>query len=235
VFEEGSLTASQLLHALETDFQDQAGTPSGNMIREMLLAEPKYGNDSKGVDDLTAEALDLFCRMLPGYRTTRYGRGPRGGCWLASCSTVSGNVPFGRFIGATPDGRRAGTPTADTTSPAQGADRKGPLSTMKSVARIPNLLCTGGNLFNMKFSPLVLKDETGRRRFSQLIRTFLGDLKGMHVQFNIVDRTTLEDARDHPERYPDLMVRVAGFSALFTSLDPKLQDDIINRTEQAAL
>jgi formate C-acetyltransferase len=155
-----------------------------------------------------------------------------GGFWLASCSTVSGNIPFGTPIGATPDGRLAGTPTADTTSPAQGADRCGPLSTMKSVAKIPNLLCTGGNLFNMKFSPLTMEDEAGKARFSQLIRTFLGDLKGMHVQFNIVDRATLEDAKTHPEQYPDLLVRVAGFSALFTSLDPDLQDDIIARTEQ---
>ena len=155
--------------------------------------------------------------------------------WLASCSTVSGNIPFGKLVGATPDGRRAGTPTADTTSPTQGADRRGPLSTMKSVARLPNLLCSGGNLFNMKFSPLVLQDEAGRRRFSQLIRTFLGDLKGMHVQFNVVDGKLLRDAREHPERYPDLMVRVAGYSALFTSLDPKLQEDIINRTEQVTL
>jgi formate C-acetyltransferase len=123
-------------------------------------------------------------------------------------------------------------PTADTTSPSQGMDISGPLSTMKSVAKIPNILCSGGNLFNMKFSPLLLQDDAGRFKFSALIRAFLGDLKGMHVQFNIVDCETLRGAKKKPEDYPDLMVRVAGYSALFTTLDPKLQDDIINRTEQ---
>jgi formate C-acetyltransferase len=114
-------------------------------------------------------------------------------------------------------------------------DREGPLSTMKSVAKIPNLLCSGGNLFNMRFSPLLLNDEAGIYKFSSLLRTFLGDMKGMHVQFNIVDGDTLREAKASPEKHPDLMVRVAGYSALYTSLDPKLQDDIINRTEQLSM
>jgi pyruvate formate-lyase/glycerol dehydratase family glycyl radical enzyme len=235
VFEDRALTGEQVLHALNTDFGDQTTTPTGAEIRAMLLDAPKYGNDDDYVDSLTADALDLFCRELPRYKTTRYGRGPKGGIWHSSCSTVSGNIPFGMVIGATPDGRKAGTPTADTTSPTQGMDRKGPLSTMKSVGKIPNLLSSGGNLFNMKFSPLVLQDEAGRMKFSSLIRAFLGDLKGMHVQFNIVDGDLLRDARKTPEKYPDLMVRVAGYSALFTAIDPKLQDDIINRTEQLTI
>ena len=235
VFEEKRLTGAQLLHALDTNFDDTTTKPTGGEIRRMLLGAPKYGNDDDGADGLAADALDLFCRELPKYKTTRYGRGPKGGIWHASCSTVSGNIPFGKSIGATPDGRKAGTPTADTTSPTQGADKKGPLSTMKSVGKIPNVLASGGNLFNMKFSPLVLQDDAGRRKFSSLIRTFLGDLKGMHVQFNIVDGSTLREAKKQPEKYPDLMVRVAGYSAFFTSLDPSLQDDIINRTEQVTL
>jgi len=235
IFEEKKLTGEQLLHALDTDFCDHNTSPTGEEIRRMLLEAPKYGNDDDYADSLTSEVLDLFCRELPKYETTRSGRGPKGCIWHASCSTVSGNIPFGATIGATPDGRKAKTPTADTTSPSQGMDRKGPLSTMKSVAKIPNLLCSGGNLFNMKFSPLVLQDEAGRRKFSSLIRAFLGDLKGMHVQFNIVDGNTLRDAQRNPEKYPDLMVRVAGYSALFTTLDPKLQDDIISRTEQLAM
>ena len=235
VFEDRIITTEQLLHALQTDFEDDTTSPTGAEIQKMLLAAPKYGNDNNYVDILTADALDLFCRELPKYKTTRSGRGPKGGFWQASCSTVSGNIPFGMTIGATPDGRKNGTPTADTTSPTQGMDTSGPLSTMKSVGKIPNIACSGGNLFNMKFSPLVLQDQAGRMKFSQLLRTFLGDLKGMHVQFNIVDRKELEKAKAAPEKYPDLMVRVAGYSALFTSLDPKLQDDIINRTEQATL
>ena len=235
VFEEKKITGQQILHALKTDFKDDSTSPTGEEIRRMLLAAPKYGNDEDYVDSLTAEALDLFCQELPKYHTTRYGRGPKGCIWHASCSTVSANIPFGLFVGATPDGRNAKAPTADTTSPTQGMDREGPLSTMKSVGKIPNLLCSGGNLFNMKFSPLLLKEETGRHKFSSLLRTFLGDLKGMHVQFNIVDGDTLREAKDSPEKHPDLMVRVAGYSALYTSLDPKLQDDIINRTEQLSM
>ncbi len=235
VFEEKNLTGTQILHALDTDFKDDTTPPSGEEIRQKLFAAPKYGNDDDYADFLTAEALDLFCQELPKYRTTRHGRGPKGCLWHASCSTVSANIPFGLFVGATPDGRKAKEPTADTTSPTQGMDKQGPLSTMKSVGKIPNILCSGGNLFNMKFSPLLLKDEAGRHRFSSLLRTFLGDLKGMHVQFNIVDGDTLREAKQEPEKHPDLMVRVAGYSALYTALDPKLQDDIINRTEQLSM
>ena len=235
IFEEKKLTGDQLLHALDTNFEDTAAKPSGEEIRQMLIDAPKYGNDDDYVDSITAEVLDFFCREYPKYKTTRYGRGPECGMWLASCSTVSGNIPFGKQVGATPDGRKAGMPTADTTSPSQGMDRNGPLATIKSVGKIPNLLCTGGNLFNMKFSPLVLQDDASRLKFSSLIRTYLGDLKGMHMQFNIVDAGTLKDAKKRPEKYPDLLVRVAGFSALFTSLDPDLQEDIIARTELATV
>ena len=87
----------------------------------------------------------------------------------------------------------------------------------------------------MKFSPLVLQDDAGRRKFSSLIRTYLGDLKGMHIQFNIVDSNVLREAKKQPEKYPDLLVRVAGYSALFTTLDPKLQDDIIARTDNLVI
>jgi formate C-acetyltransferase len=235
VFDEQKITGAQLLHALDTNFEDDTTNPSGAEIRQMLLDAPKYGNDDDFVDALTAQALGFFCEELPKYRVTRYGKGPRGCVWQASTSSVSGNVPFGQYIGATPDGRRDGEPTADTTSPTHGADSKGPLAAMKSVAKIPNVLSSGGNLFNMKFSPLVLQDDAGKMRFSSLVRTFLGDLKGMHVQFNIVDSNTLRDAKTAPEKYPDLMVRVAGYSALFTSLDPKLQDDIIARTDNAVV
>ncbi len=231
IFDEKKLSGSQLLYALDSNFNDSETDPSGEEIRRMLLAAPKYGNDDDYVDSLTAKALELFCEELPKYRVTRFGKGPIGGIWQASTSTVSGNVPFGQYIGATPDGRRSGEPTADTTSPTHGMDKKGPLRAMKSVAKIPNVLCSGGNLFNMKFSPFVIQDETGRKKFSSLIRTFLGDLKGMHVQFNIIDSSILREAKENPEKYPDLMVRVAGYSALFTALDPKVQDDIIERTE----
>jgi pyruvate formate-lyase/glycerol dehydratase family glycyl radical enzyme len=235
VFEGKKITGKQLLHALDTDFGDMSTSPTGEEIRKLLLEAPKYGNDDDYVDTLTAKALGFFCEELPNYRVTRFGKGPKGCVWQASTSSVSGNVPFGQYIGATPDGRKDGEPTADTTSPTHGVDKKGPLSAMKSVAKIPNVLSSGGNLFNMKFSPLVLKDETGRRKFSSLIRAFLGDMKGFHVQFNIVDSDMLRDAKKNPEKYPDLLVRVAGYSALFATLDPKLQDDIIQRTDNISL
>jgi formate C-acetyltransferase len=235
VFEDKKITGSQLLHALDTNFEDDSTTPSGGEIRKMLHDSPKYGNDDDYADQLTARALGFFCEELPNYHVTRCGRGPKGCVWQASTSSVSGNVPFGLYIGATPDGRKDGEPTADTTSPSNGMDKKGPLSAMKSVSKIPNMLSSGGNLFNMKFSPLVLQDDAGRRKFSSLIRTYLGDLKGMHIQFNIVDSNVLREAKKEPERYPDLLVRVAGYSALFTTLDPKLQDDIIARTDNMVL
>ena len=119
---------------------------------------------------------------------------------------------------------------ADTTSPMHGSDVNGPTAALKSVGKLPNILLSGGTLYNMRVDPKTVDSPESRERFIDMMRTYLGDFKGQHIQFNMVDSEVLQDAKIHPEGYSDLLVRVAGYSALFTAIDSDLQDDIINRT-----
>ncbi|HBU11601.1 MAG TPA: formate C-acetyltransferase/glycerol dehydratase family glycyl radical enzyme [Clostridiales bacterium] len=231
LFEEKVLTGEQILHALRTNFADGTTTPTGAEIRQILLNAPKFGNDDDYVDSLTTEYFRFICEEIVKYKTTRDGRGPIGAMWQPSTSTISANVPFGETVGATPDGRLSGEPLADTTSPMHGTDVNGPTASLKSVSKLPTVLVSGGQLLNIKLNPSSLETPNGNEKFISLIRTFLGDLKGMHVQFNIVDAAVLKKAQAEPEKYKDLMVRVAGYSALFAPLDRNLQNDIIARTE----
>ena len=132
----------------------------------------------------------------------------------------------------TPDGRLAHTPVADGVSPSAGKDVNGPTAAANSVARLKNnYIASNGTLFNQKFHPSALSGRRGLENFAGLIRSYF-DQKGSHMQFNVVSRETLLDAQKHPEQYKHLVVRVAGYSALFTTLSKSLQDDIIRRTEQ---
>ena len=158
-------------------------------------------------------------------------KNPRGGMFQAGLYPVSANVPLGAQTGATPDGRLAYAPIADGVSPAAGRDVNGPTAAANSVSKLDHGIASNGTLFNMKFHPSALKGDEGLYSFVSLIRAYF-DRKGMHVQFNVVSRETLIDAQKNPENYKNLVVRVAGYSALFTTLSRSLQDDIINRTEQ---
>jgi len=226
VFEEKKLTGAQIMHALETNFEDTSTTPTGPDIQQMLLAAPKYGNDNDYVDLLVKEATGHAMRDVRRYTSWTGGRAG------FALLPVSQNVPFGEIIGATPDGRKAGVPTAEGCSPTRGTDVKGPTAAVKSVAKLDHVLGDNGTLLNQKFNPTILKDISGLRKLAALIKTYF-DLKGMHIQFNVVSVDTLKDAQKHPEKYADLMVRVAGYSALFVSLDPAMQEDIIMRTEHS--
>ena len=207
------------------------GTVSGkpNRYQEILSLieeQPKFGNDIAEVDDMARETAYLFTRKIEEYKN------PRGGAYQAGLYPVSANVPLGAQTGATPDGRYAYTPIADGVSPASGRDVKGPTAAANSVAHLDHFIASNGTLFNQKFHPSALSGESGLEAFIALIRAYF-DQKGSHMQFNVVSRETLLDAQKHPEKYKTLVVRVAGYSALFTSLSKSLQDDIINRTEQS--
>ena len=128
-------------------------------------------------------------------------------------------------------GRLAYTPIADGVSPAAGRDLKGPTAAANSVSRLDHYIASNGTLFNMKFHPSALQGRGGLESFVALVRGYF-DQKGSHMQFNVVSRETLRDAQKNPEKYKSLVVRVAGYSALFTTLSKGLQEDIINRTEQ---
>lgn len=185
----------------------------------------KYGNDYEDVDEVAREVAYTYTRPLPKYKN------PRGGIFQAGLYPVSANVPLGAQTGATPDGRRAHTPVADGVSPTAGHDTHGPTASANSVSRLDHAIASNGTLFNMKFHPSALKGESGLESFVALVRGYF-DNKGSHMQFNVVSRETLIDAQAHPENYKSLVVRVAGYSALFTTLSKSLQDDIIRRTEQ---
>lgn len=186
---------------------------------------PKYGNDIECVDMFARKVADTYTKEVEKYKNYR------GGVYQAGLYPVSANVPLGAQTGATPDGRLAYTPIADGIGPASGRDIKGPTATANSVARLNLISASNGTLLNQKFHPSALKGMEGLLKFSALIRSYF-DQKGMHVQFNVVTRETLRDAQQNPEKYKTLVVRVAGYSALFTTLSRSLQEDIINRTEQ---
>lgn len=194
-------------------------------IRDMIMEIPKFGNDIEAVDEFARDVAYTYTRPLETFRN------PRGGQYQAGLYPVSANVPLGAQTGATPDGRYAHTPVADGVSPTAGYDVNGPTAAANSVSKLDHSIASNGTLFNMKFHPSALKGRSGLESFTALIRAYF-DQKGSHMQFNVVSRETLRDAQKNPEKYKTLVVRVAGYSALFTTLSRSLQDDIINRTEQ---
>lgn len=229
VYEERSVTWEELLSALKDNFEGF----SGQMLRRKILEEvPKYGNDDDYVDELARMIMEDYLKELQQYRNTRYGRGPIGGNYCGSTSNISANVPLGMAVGATPDGRKAYEPIAEGVSPFYGTEKKGPTGVLKSVSKLPTVKMIA-QLLNLKFTPSVLSSNEGLQRLIDLIITFFRDLKGWHVQFNVVDAKTLREAQRNPEKYRDLIVRVAGYSALFVALDPRTQEDIIRRTEHS--
>ena len=196
---------------------------------EKLLAMideiPKYGNDIEEVDSFAREVAYTYNKPLQNYRN------PRGGIFQAGLYPVSANVPLGAQTGATPDGRLAHTPVADGVSPTAGRDIHGPTATANSVSKLDHGIASNGTLLNQKFHPSAGSGDEGLNNFVARIRSYF-DQKGSPMQFNVVDRNTLLDAQKYPEKYQHLVVRVAGYSALFTTLSRSLQDDIIRRTEQ---
>ncbi len=227
VFEEKRLSPEQIKHALLTNFEDDATAPTGEEIRQLLLSAPKYGNDDEYVDFLVKEIYEFTAKTVNNFTICTTG----GRC-NTQTSPVTSHVALGAFCLATPDGRKAFMPVNEGVSPAQGTDIKGPTATLKSVARLDHILCADGTLLNQKFNPASFQELAQLKRLASLIRTYFA-LGGMHIQFNVVSADTLRDAQKHPEKYPNLLVRVAGYSALFTTLEPAIQDDIISRTEQS--
>jgi pyruvate formate-lyase/glycerol dehydratase family glycyl radical enzyme len=221
VFDEKAVTAAELKSALDSNFEGNEN------LRQMLLNRaPKFGNDIDEVDEITREGALIYCREVEKYTN------PRGGPFQPGLYPVSANVPMGAGTGATPDGRLAGTPLADGVSPVSGRDTAGPTAAVNSVSCLDHHIASNGTLFNQKFHPSAMEGESGLNNLAALVRAFF-DQKGMHVQFNVVSREKLIDAQNHPENYKDLVVRVAGYSAHFTSLDRLIQDDIIARTEHS--
>lgn len=217
VFDKKTLTMAELLETLQNNFAGAEKT------RQMLLNEaPKYGNDDDYADEIAQEVFTAYYEVLNGRPNTK------GGKYRVNLLPTTVHIYFGRVTGATPNGRKAGEPLSDGISPSQGADRNGPTAVIKSVAKIDHAK-TGGTLLNQKFLPQVLADEDGLDKMAHLVRTYF-KLGGHHVQFNIIDAATLRDAQRNPEKYKDLIVRVAGYSDYFVDIGKELQDEIIART-----
>jgi len=218
VFDEKHVTIEQLLQSLRDNFQDQ------ERIRQMLWNKtPKYGNDDEYADSLLTASSEAFRRAVSGRMNTK------GGFYGVNYLSTTCHIYFGSILGATPDGRRAQEPVSEGVSPVQGADRHGPTAVIKSVARMDQVQ-TAGALLNQKFSPSLLEGEDGIDNLAHLVRSYF-KLDGHHIQMNVVTADTLRAAQANPEKYRDLIVRVAGYSDYFCDLGRVLQDEIIARTE----
>jgi len=171
--------------------------------------------------------FEIYYNLVNGRPNTR------GGLYRINMLPTTCHVYFGSVTGATPDGRKSGTPLSEGISPVQGADRKGPTAVLKSAAKMDHVR-TGGTLLNQKFTPSLLEGERGLDNLSHLVRGYF-TLGGHHIQFNVVDAATLRHAQAHPEEHRDLIVRVAGYSDYFLDLSRALQDEIIARTEHQGL
>jgi formate C-acetyltransferase len=221
VFEDRLISGSELQAALASNFAGDGGEE----VRQMLLNRaPKFGNDDDDVDLLTRRAINWFVEGLKAYRPLR------GGTFAPTLQTLTSNVPEGELIGATPDGRRAGEAASDNASPAAGTDLAGVTAAIKSVAKLDHEQHPNGTLFNLKIHPSALGGGQGMAKFAALIRTFF-ELGGLQMQFTLVSAETLREAQEHPELHPNLVVKVAGYSALFNTLERTFQDQLIARTE----
>lgn len=221
----GEAEIAAILKTVVAASESPEAKANGERLQKLIDEVPKFGNDIPEVDAFAREVAYTYTKPLQNYRN------PRGGIFQAGLYPVSANVPLGAQTGATPDGRLAHMPVADGVSPSAGKDVNGPTAAANSVSRLDHYIASNGTLFNQKFHPSALSGRKGLDNFVGLIRSYF-DQKGSHMQFNVVSRETLLDAQEHPEQYKHLVVRVAGYSALFTTLSRSLQDDIIRRTEQ---
>ncbi len=219
VFEDKVCTMAELIDALDKNFEGY------EELRQYLIKVPKYGNGIDYVDDMANVVLDMFYNELAKHK------GYKGDNLALAAATGTNHLMFGRLQGATPDGRLAGEPLAEGgVSPHQGRNKTGITGTFNSVSHLNHVELPGGSVFNMRINPSALRDEARLARFAALLRTYC-KRGGYHAQFNIVDSETLRQAQKEPEKYKDLVVRVATYSALFTELSTALQNDIIERSE----
>ena len=219
IFEEKLISMDRLLQALDVNFEGHEA------LRQMLInRSPHYGNDDGYADEMARRVADVLTDE--GRRHKSYF----GGDFQLGFGSVSGHWPFGVVLGAFPDGRKAGEPLADGIGPVHNRDKNSPTGVLKSVGKMDHIGLSGGSILNLKFPPQVVEGEKGLANFVSFLKSFV-QLKAWHCQFNIVDANLLREAQRNPEKYQDLLVRVAGYSAYFTGLSKELQDDIVDRTE----
>lgn len=232
VFNKKMLSLEDLLHALSTNYEDETTSPKGEEVRSILLNKaPKFGNDDDLADKWVVKVEDFIgSSYRNNYRSSKYGKGPIPCCYSYSQSPVTGNIAFGKCIGATPDGRRSSEPVNNGISPANGSEKEGATAACNSIAKLPSIWFQKGAIFNMRLTQSAMETVENRKKIVDMIKVLFENY-GQQIQFNVVDGKTYKDAMKNPEKYKDLMVRVSGYSALFTTLVPDVQLDVINRAE----
>jgi len=219
VFDQKTISMDGCLDALSKNFEDY-----DEFRVELVYNTPKYGNDDDYADTQAKEVFEMLFEAVDGHPTSIEG------IHRINMLPTTSHVYFGSVIGALPDGRKARQPLSEGISPCQGADTLGPTAVLNSAAKIDHLR-TGGTLLNQKFTPGFFEGEEAVKKLTALIRSYFR-MNGHHIQFNVVSAATLRDAQKHPEKYRDLIVRVAGYSDYFNDLGEELQNEIIRRTEQ---
>ncbi|MGL6202143.1 MAG: glycyl radical protein [Lachnospiraceae bacterium] len=221
VFDEEVLTMDTLIDALDANFEGY------EPIRQMLINKaPKYGNDEELADEMAMWAVNVYADETDKHRSLFGGR------FHPGFSSVSSNVPYGTAISALPNGRKEFVPLADGCSPSHGADIMGPTSVAISCGKLNHEGMSGGSILNVKFNPQTMQGEEGLERFASYVKGAL-EAGVWHMQFNVVSKETLLEAKEQPEKHSDLIVRVAGYSAFFNGLSNSLKDDVIERTEHS--
>lgn len=230
IYDKQILTADQLKHALDTNFEDGATMPTGEEIRSLIITKtPKFGNDDDRADSWCYELEDFIGSYYNNQmKNSRYGKGPIPGTYSVDLSPVTGNIPFGMCVGATPNGRKAGEALNNGISPCNGCEMNGPTAVINSLGKMPSQWFQKGAIFNMRLERWALSDPDVRKRVAALVKV-LFDKYGVHIQFNVIDNATLIEAQKNPDQYKDLMVRISGYSALFAPLAPQIQNDLIER------
>jgi len=218
IFEEHNFELSALLTALNKNFEGD------DRLRQFILNRtPFFGNDDDYADEIALRVYNDLLAAIDGKPNIK------GETYHVNMLSTTCHVYFGKVLGASPNGRLAGKPISDGTSPSHGADTRGPTAVVRSLAKLDQTK-SGGTLLNLRFVPALLKREKDVEKLGQLIRSYFA-LGGHHVQFNIVDTATLRAAQENPEEYRDLMVRMAGYSDYFNHMNEDLQEEIIARTE----
>jgi len=222
VYDKKKYTMSQLMEALDADWVGY------DEMRKDFIAVPKYGNNEDLPDHLAKKVYAEYARLVSRIEHAY------GGTVVPTAISITAHQPGGLAVGALPDGRKAKTILADgSMSPMQGADKNGPLAVLQSAMKI-NQDEYQATLLNMKFHPSALKSDEDLLKLAKVMKVYF-TRGGKHIQFNVIDRDTLLKAQQEPEKYRDIVVRVAGYSAYFTALTREIQDEVINRTEFAAV
>jgi formate C-acetyltransferase len=216
VFEDKSLNFTELIKELKSDFKNET-------IRKQLLRVPKFGNDIEEVDKMVMYVAGTFSKLLNEH--TNY----RGGKYVTGLYSMTTHAYFGKITGALPSGRKKGVSFSSGIAPTNGADKSGPTAMFNSLNRIDFTKFANGANLNVKFNKETLKGEIGKNAIKSLVTTYF-KRKGMQVQLNVLDPKILVKAQKNPESYPNILVRVSGYSAFFNDLTLEAQNEIISRS-----